>query len=62
MPRFLVIEKRSLKSAVVIEADTWDDARQGRGEIIDESETDAWAENFISCVQVDDDCDVAEVP
>lgn len=64
MKRYLVTTKRALYNAIVVEAESEQDARDltGGARIIDENETDSWADEFVSIVQVADDCDMAELP
>lgn len=57
MPRYRVIERRALKTGVIIEADDEKAASNYQGNIIDEYETDTWSDELLSCEQVDDDCD-----
>jgi hypothetical protein len=59
-PRYLVIEKRSLRNAIIIEAEDEQAAKDCKGEILDENETDTWADELLSIEEVDDDVD--EVP
>ena len=60
MPRYVVIEKRALHNAVLIEAENEQDARGYKGDIIDESETDTWGDELLSVEEVPGDTD--EIP
>lgn len=62
MPRFQVVTVRALYNSILIDAEDENAARHCVGEIIDESETDTWAERMHSIEQVADDCEEAELP
>lgn len=55
MPRFHLVEIRASKHGYLVEADSGEDAREGRYEVLDESSTDDWAERTVSLEQVSDD-------
>lgn len=62
MPRYQIVTVRALYNAVLIEAENEEAARNYDGDIIDESETDTWADHEHSFEQVADDCEEVELP
>lgn len=52
MPKYKVIEKRSVIVEYEIEADSEEHAKDLDGNIIDKIETDNYAEELISCEEI----------
>ena len=61
MPRFIVIEQRAYREGYLIDAVDEEAAQQREGEVISESETDSWADELLSCEEVDDDVEDIEL-
>jgi hypothetical protein len=57
MPRYRVVEKRSIYNGILIDAESEEAAKQGEGLIVAEDETDSWADKLVSVEQVDDELD-----
>lgn len=59
MPRYRLIEKRSYRERVLIDAENEEAAKMGHGEIIDEATEESWSDEFVDIEEVDADEDEA---
>ena len=62
MPRYNVVTVRALYNAVIVDAADEDEASGMGGTIIDEAETDTWAERVHEVYEVDESVSEAILP
>lgn len=57
MPRYRVTERRTFETVFIIDAESAEDAEQGRGEIVLEHDPESWSEALFSTEEIGDDED-----